>query len=381
LPEDIRRALNDHNIPLATRSDREELERFHFDIAVSRATSRLFLSWPAHNEKGEPNLRSFALDTFLENRNLASSQLILARPLRIRPSRPAAPAPRPALQSEEILHSLRAIHARLAATAIESYLQCPFQFFARHTLRLEPLPPLPAERLDPRFHGQLAHAILSEWHKRGGSIESLTEESWDRQLLQNGLTESYQSLLGRAIMKRCLRAYAADASLGQPRPGWQIVSEEKLQCRLSGVEIHGRADRVDISPEGDCVVYDFKYSATKPDKAREEITVQGGLYAYALHEQKSLHPVGIHIIPLKKLAKNSESKKKEDPPQDVDAIIAAAKIKAENAIGKIFSGRIDVLPAIPDLCQYCDFRDACRRHEQAAVQFAAGGGEEGGEEV
>jgi hypothetical protein len=194
------------------------------------------------------------------------------------------------------------------------------------------------------------------------------------------LTENYQSILDRAAMKRCLRAYAANPSLSQVRPGWTVCLESKLSFPLKGINVECKIDRYDTSPDGDCIVYDFKYSSERTQEARKEITIQGGLYAYALQEQKSLHPLEIHIIPLKKLAKSSESNKGEKPKKTVDKIITDDKQKAETAIEKIRSGNIEVHPAIPDLCKNCDFRDACRRHEQAAVQFAAGGRQEGGEE-
>lgn len=362
LPEEIRLALRQQGIPVRTRADREEEEHFHFEIACTRATEKLFFSWPERNEKGDPNLRSFVL----EEADLMRAQELPARRLRIRARRAAAPAPRPALQSDEALQSVGAIHRRLAATAVESFLQCPFQFFARHTMRLAPLPPPPSGRLDARFHGTLAHKILAEWHRRGGDIVAITGEHWDRELRRNGLQPTHQTILDQAAMKRNLAAYAQAAQI---REGWEIRLEEKLQLHEAGVEIHGRADRVDISPDGQCEVFDFKYSSRASVQVREEISVQGGLYAEALSRQQGLQPAGIYYVALKDKDPVRGAGSQEAARQKIDEALE----KTRNAVDAFQSGRIEVRPAIPDLCEWCEFRGACRWQEEAAPAAAAGG--------
>ncbi len=365
LPEELRLALNTHGFPVRTRAAREAEERFLFDIARSRATAQLVLSWPARNEKGNENLRAFLLDS------IQAGEPEGARRLRVRPGREAQPAPRPALQSDQALRHLRQIHPKLAATAIESFLQCPFQFFARYTLQLKPLPPLPSGRLDMLLLGTLAHMILAEWQKRRGSIKTVTDELWDRELRCRGLAETHQSILARAAMKRALASYAAQAAIHE---GWSLRPEENLQLFEQGVEIHGRADRVDVSPEGDCIVYDFKYSGAQSIRQRKDIAVQGGLYAEALARAENLRPVGIYLVALKDDGKLIGSKTAQEAQEE----IRVALENTRHAIEQMQSGRIEVDPAVQKLCDYCEYRDACRWQQEAAAVRAAGG--EGGEE-
>ncbi|GIU79909.1 MAG: hypothetical protein KatS3mg005_3147 [Bryobacteraceae bacterium] len=365
LPDEIRLALRQNGFPVRSRADYELLERFHFDIARSRATEQLILSWPERNEKGEANLRSFLLDAF----DLERAPKLAARRFVIRPSRPGAPAPRPALQSDEALQAVRAIRSSLRATSVESYLQCPFQFFARSILGLQSLPPLPSERLDASFLGSLAHQILAEWHRRGGSIETITDEMWDRELRRNGLSETHQTVLDRAAMKRSLAAYAASPLASTD---WEVRLETDLSLFVSGVEIRGRADRIDASPEGACKVYDFKYSGEKNINDRKAVSVQLELYAEALSHNEGLQPAALHYIALK-------DQSKLIGPADPEAVrdsIAAALEKTRAAIENFQSGRIEVSPAVKDLCGYCEFRDACRWQQEAAASVAAAGGED-----
>lgn len=366
LPEPLRLTLGRHGFPVRTRADREDEEIFHFEIARTRATEKLFLSWPSANEKGDPTLSAFVL----ESPGLGQENVIPARRLRVRPAREPRRAPRPSLQSATALDSVRAIHSSLAATAIESFLQCPFQFFARHTLGLQPLPPRPAERIDQLWLGSLAHQILAEWHRRRCDIATLVDEFWDRELHRSRLTETHRSILSRAAMKRCLTAYAADPRL---HDGWQLRLEEEMELCESGVRIRGRADRVDISPQGDCIVYDFKYSGAQSIRSREDISVQGGLYAEALARMENLRPAGIFFIALKDDGKRTGAGGPEQARETIDEALA----KTRTAIGQIHSGRIDVAPALGDLCNWCEFLDACRWQELAPARAAAGGGEEG----
>ncbi len=369
LPEPVRLALREHGFPVRIRADREEEERFHFEIACTRATQRLVLSWPERNEKGEPNLRSFLLDAL----DLDRAPKAPARSFLVRPSRHAQPAPRPALQSDAALMNVRAIRSSLRATAVESYLQCPFQFFARSILELQALPPLPSERFDPVFLGGLAHKILAEWHQRGGGIEALADELSDRELRRNGLQETHQTLLSRAAMKRCLAAYAAGEIA---RTDWQVRLETDLQLYVSGVEIRGRADRVDISPDQTCRVYDFKYSRAQSIQNRQPVSVQVELYAEALSQQEGLLPAALYYVALKDQAKLIGP----EDPRTARESVAAALDKTRAAIENFQSGRIEVRPAVQDLCDFCEFRDACRWQQEAAA-LAAAGGEGGAEEA
>lgn len=375
LPEHLRLTLRKQGFPVRMRADREEEEIFHFEIARTRATVKLFLSWPSANEKGDPTLPAFVL----EQPGFGQDNVIPARRFRVRPAREPRRAPLPALQSVTALDSVRAIHSSLSATAIESFLQCPFQFFARHTLGLQPLPPRPAERIDQLWLGSLAHQILAEWHRRRCDMATLVDEFWDRELRRHRLTETHLSILARAAMKRCLTAYAADPRLHE---GWQLRLEEELELCESGVAIRGRADRVDVSPPGDrvdvsppgdCIVYDFKYSGAQSIRSREDISVQGGLYAEALARMENLRPAGIFFVALKDVGKFTGA---GDPEQAREAIREALE-KTRTAIGRIHNGRIDVAPALGDLCNWCEFLDACRWQELAPARAAAGGEEEG----
>jgi len=67
----------------------------------------------------------------------------------------------------------------ISVSAIETYLDCPFKFFAQHVLKLEEEPE-DEEVMDPRRQGQFVHDVFERffaaWQNAGcDSFNSTTE--------------------------------------------------------------------------------------------------------------------------------------------------------------------------------------------------------------
>src|SRR6185295_18891521 len=105
----------------------EREERFLFDSAMSRATASLVLSYPRNDARGEQNLPSLFLDS--------SERPVFSKPVRVELLRAAAGAPRNGVRSADLLRVIQQKHAQMRPTALESYMQCPFQFFGQQTLK------------------------------------------------------------------------------------------------------------------------------------------------------------------------------------------------------------------------------------------------------
>ncbi len=62
-----RARLRERGVRVATSGERNQAEKFLFDLATTRATDTLVLSYPEFNAKGDETLRSFSLERFLES--------------------------------------------------------------------------------------------------------------------------------------------------------------------------------------------------------------------------------------------------------------------------------------------------------------------------
>lgn len=354
LSEETRHRLRRNGIPVSTRSDRELEESFLFDFALTRGTRQLVLSYPTHDDKGQPTLRTFALDHL----TLETSR---ARSIRVRPTHPVQAAPPPSLAAQPPHPD----HFR--PTALESFLQCPFQFFATHTLRLREPNPLPHERLDILAQGSLIHQAIADHYRGQGSLERTFTHALQRFLQKKRVPASHRVELARVLILRSLALYEQDQRIPE---GWTTVPEKEIELTLDGAQIKGRADRVDVSPDGTQVaVVDYKFTSSvsaRLKKYDDGTNIQGGLYLAALC-QAGATPAAFHLAGIRNETKWSGSR----DPGVVQAWIDQAIAAARDAIARIRQGEITVNPADPDVCQYCDYVHACRVQSLAAGAKAA----------
>lgn len=376
LPDDARRSLQGAGIRLRTAAEREREERFLFQLATSRATSKLVLSYPQFNEKGEENLRSFYLD------GLPHTEAE-KRAIRPQPEGARSLARRPVIYDATLREQLRAQHAVTSPTAVEVFLQCPFQFFGKHTLRLEGRPPKPADRLDATVQGRIVHQALAEWLLERPPVDGLFERVFQSVCERLRVPAGYRTEAVRLEILRNLRRFAEEPSLHE---SWKNCTEREFNISLEGdFAVQGRIDRIDIAPDGRALVIDYKYS--RPDKIRERVKahengtqVQGGLYMLAVeralgHEVAGMLFVGFRRevrwdgwhVPVSGLEEKGESR----TPEGLRELIERAKQVTMDTIRGIREGRVAPDPTDKTVCEYCDFRDVCRV-ETAAEAATAG---------
>lgn len=348
LPNDLRMRARQSGVLLRTREGRDQEERFLFSLALSRATELAVLSYPQFDEKGEATLRSFELESL-------SAGLSPARPVRVRASRPSPTAPPPSMASGDAKAELRRKHERHSGTALETFLSCPFVFFARHSLSLGESPARPAERLDMLVLGSLVHAVIVEWHKKGGPIEAVFESHWQREVRKLRIPDGYHTEFERRRALRALRHYAADPKLDS---GFEAKFEQPVLVALdSGETVKGRIDRYDVDEGGNCRVIDFKYSrASKLDRLKKldeaGALLQLGIYLAAARDL-GFNPQAAAYVPLRS-AENWKFK------ENADEMIQAALDRASDAAARVLGGEIAPDPAIDDVCEYCEMIAACR---------------------
>jgi ATP-dependent helicase/DNAse subunit B len=342
-------------LPDAARTrDRQQEEHFFFDLATTRATEEIILSYARFNDKGDPQLRSFFLK---EEGSPASTIRILPR---TRISR-ELPAPRPPI-------NLRIHHAKLAPTAIETFLQCPFQFFAQKTLKLRKQPEKPRDRLNALVQGSILHKALAE-----GELDRVFEEECRR----CNIPATYRTEAVRLELLRHFEAFRADRTWPLH---WLSFTEQEFEISLTPeLSIRGRIDRLDLGPEKQAIVIDYKYSAAA--KIRERVEgdpVQAGLYLSAARRFFHLHPVGMFYCGLRQSVSWAGwhasvpglTKGESRTQTGLDELIMEAETKAMEVFESVIEGNRAVRPADRNKCRYCDFNSICRVESLARVLSA-----------
>jgi ATP-dependent helicase/DNAse subunit B len=381
--DDARRLLAAAGVRVRTSEERQQEERFLFDIATSRSTSALVLSAPRSNDKGDENLRSFFLDEFARRPGIKTEPARPARPAARNPAR--LPALSPILDGELLAWTARK-HSTFAPTSIESFLQCPFQFFARKTLEVEPAPGRPEDRLDIPLQGRILHEALADL-ARSPREDPLTvlARVFEGYCAQERIPQGYRREAVHLELERNLLMFAGQTALPK---GWKTEVEQSFELELDGIGIRGRIDRVEIDPEtGRAMVIDYKYSSPQTVrnnvKAHEEgRLVQGGIYLLALEKRFGLQPAAMVYCGIKtELALQGWRCGVPELPATVTdcapdvfrGVIDQALERSRDTAARIRAGEIGVAPADPDKCRYCEFRDCCRvESAPARVRVAEG---------
>ena len=367
LPDSVRRHLKDRGLRLRTADDVDREERFLFDSALSRASQSVILSYPKNDARGEQNLPSLFLDP--------AEPVTATRPVRLKPCHviPAVPA---GIHSGDLLQVLAEKHAEVRPTALESYLQCPFQFFGRHTLKLECAPPRPDERLDFKARGNIVHGVINEWLATREPIDEIFRRVFSRVMRDTFVPESYKTELLRGKMLADLRRLAEC----DPWPA-TYESQGELSCKFEldgGLVISCRIDRLIKTGDGRAFVIDYKYSPKTRDKLTDENLLQGPFYWLAAEKALGLRTAGMYYCALRDGLEYAGWGEKADciakaaiEPFTSEWLDAGVE-RAVRSAREIGAGRIAPDPSDLSRCRWCDFRDICRfEGAVAAVAEAA----------
>jgi ATP-dependent helicase/nuclease subunit B len=207
----------------------------------------------------------------------------------------------------------------LSSSRLEALAKCPFAFFIRYVLGIEPLEEIEKDLsrwLDPREHGSLLHSVFHRFMKelkaRGEKpsmkrhMQFLTEiadeeiERWREEVPpasdlafnreKEEILESLQIFLkGEEERSKTIEPCFFELSFGMPQKGIEAPSvEEPVEIELKGgkrFRLRGRIDRVDCSKEEEFEIWDYKTGSTREYKEQEYVKqgrqLQHALYAAA----------------------------------------------------------------------------------------------------
>jgi ATP-dependent helicase/DNAse subunit B len=353
--DSARYRLNQSGVRVRTAAEFEREELALFESGRTSATMLITLSWPEFDGRGENNLKSLFLEPLLAP---------------VSPSRNVRPAPRitigpphPAvIRDPSLLPVLREKTASISPTSFESFLQCPFQYFAGRVLKLRPAPVRPEQRLDFPLQGEIVHETLKEWWNDPREITAVFDRVFAATLERKHVPFGYHSERLRNQMLDDLVRFAADQRW--QRASFRSRTEEAFQLTIGDVVIPGKIDRLDVTQDGKAYVIDYKYSAVKRvrDKLKSESLLQAPLYLMAARDVFHVEPEGMFYLGLKAdtvYAGWSETPVLESLPLP-ENWLALTLERILKLVDEIRSGRIEPAPADQANCAFCNYRDACR---------------------
>ena len=346
-------------IRIRTAEDQDADEPKLFDSLQTRASHRFIVTCPQHDAAGRGVLASRFIEIAAPAARNCAPQPRVQRSAQPHPGR---------ISSAELLAELIARHQTVSTTHIEALAQCPFQFFAKKTLQLEPHPEKPHDRIGPREAGLILHETLQFWlEDRTQDFAAHFDKAFERACIERHLPRGYRLEVERFTLRNVARAVSATHS-------WPVESSEaEVEVKLplvDGVTMTGRVDRVDRIGGLDCVIIDYK-SKKKGGMKRlveGETALQGPLYALALRRQFGLNTVAMAYWAVRdnelhgwgEIPGYTGDNPLQPMPGDWEI---AALTRIAGKLATFFGGAISPAPTDEDSCRFCDARDCCRVEE------------------
>ncbi len=268
---------------------------------------------------------------------------------------PQAAQPAPKVTAE-------AVPASVSISAYNSLVACPYQFYARHILRLNELDEV-QEGIEKRDYGERVHDILRRFHERYPQVSGHPADELEATLRRIS-EEVFADLLqqdfaARAWLARWFAALPAylEWQAENEAQGWRYAeAESDFDWELEGIRLRGRIDRLDVKEQEKCVL-DYKTQSEQVlrNKLREPgEDVQLACYAYA-HEAADAAFVSIENGKVKLV----------EPKHDVPLLAQLNAERLVQAMGDIRGGAGLPANGIDQACMHCEMRGLCRKGEWA----------------
>ena len=264
---------------------------------------------------------------------------------------PQSAQPAPAVAAESA-------PASVSISAYNSLVACPYQFYARHILRLNELDEV-QEAIEKSDYGERVHEILQRFHERYPQVSGHPKAGMEAALRQIS-AEVFADLLvqdfsARAWLARWYKSLPAylDWQMENEAHGWRYAeAESKFDWQLQGVRLRGRIDRLDVNGQEKRVL-DYKTQSEQVlrNKLKEPgEDVQLACYAYA-HEAADAAFVSIENGKVKMV----------EPRHDVPLLAQLNAERLEQVMDNMRGGAGLPANGIDAVCTHCEVRGVCRQ--------------------
>jgi RecB family exonuclease len=286
------------------------------------------------------------------------------------------PAADPRFHGDAGPHPLR----RLSVSAIETYLTCPFKYYARYVLKLEEEPD-DDEVMDPRRQGQFVHAVFEEFFKtwnatHGGAIaprtlgaaQALFETVVEAQLSRWHLPETEAALERTRLLGSAVAPGLGDAVFRMEAERPVNVVDRKLEFPIDGdftfegprgprtLNLRGIVDRIDLLEDGTFRLIDYKLGRA-PNRSR---ALQLPIYAICASQRLggrwSLGEAAYIAFREPKRVVGLASAR-----TDRETALASAQERLVSAADAIEAGHFPPTPEDVFLCGFCAYGSVCRK--------------------
>jgi RecB family exonuclease len=269
-----------------------------------------------------------------------------------------------------------------SVSALETYVGCPFRFFAQHVLTLEEEPD-DEEIMDPRRQGQFVHEVFERFFAswQGSGFREITLANLDaaRDLFTTIVDEALEQLpeAEAGLERTRLLGSPAAAGLGEavirmeaerPTP----VVERLLEHPMNGafeiataagprtIRLRGKADRLDLLADGTFRVIDYKLG-WPPDRRRAlqlpiySVCAEQRLRGHRGRDWKMAEAVYLAFKGPRRVVPLFQN------DSDRQRVLADAQERLVTVVDAIERGEFPPTPDDVFRCERCSFATVCRK--------------------
>ena len=176
--------------------------------------------------------------------------------------------------------ALKGVVSEVSATKLRDYIQCPFRFYLKHVLKVQPTDYAVSELTSLSF-GTFVHQVLQEWAQK-----ELNKGRTDWRIPADELSEVLSDIVDKVfkrfypnsvlpgiviqkeIIKQRLKSFADFQStwdgeiIAVEHPFEQVVKVGRSKNDM--ITLKGKIDRIDRKPDGTIILLDYKTGKTDP---------------------------------------------------------------------------------------------------------------------
>jgi ATP-dependent DNA helicase UvrD/PcrA len=250
---------------------------------------------------------------------------------------------------------LEGLHARLSASAVDTYERCGLRFKLDRDWRLSEKPAAAMQ------YGAAIHRVLKTYFDSVNLGRPKTDDElidlFRRDLTDARIQEKYQHELYENQGVAQLRDFLAAArSLPPPQV---LHTEQSFEIRVGATTVVGRIDRIDRRPDGSVAVVDYKTGKAKDQEDADE-SLQLSLYAIAAREKWGYEVSALIFHNLEENVPVITTRS--------EAQLLLARQRVESAAQGIADGIFKATTGMH--CNFCAYRSLCPEKEKRIPQKA-----------
>lgn len=267
--------------------------------------------------------------------------------------------------------------AMLSASALNSLIACPYQFFARHLLGLNQ-PDAVREELEKRDYGQWVHRVLHLFHQRHPVISDLAHDDLlvEMQTLADevfapAITFNYLSLGWKLRFMQLAPLYLKWQGEWE-KEGWRFKDGEVAVSRElplkggGGVMLKGRLDRIDaitdlVTGEQHLAVIDYKTQSQQV--LRDKLKRPGEDVQLPVYALLAGDAVATAVF----LGLERDKVGHQAPATEIQSLAHAEADRLATTLGAIRAGAPLPAHGAERVCSVCEMRGLCRRDYVAGL--------------